>query len=386
MEWQKQKECLEKLFEDPQANDSEIIRIYEKIIKDTNYSASDDVVKFLNQKADKLLEPELCKILKELRIQSHSYLLVANNLLNLEEVNYDLLNGDVLANAIPSSTFNRLKSNLGLLGTAHSMQGPTNLLVEPMLQLATLSVQEKPFNSTTVSSVQQKPPTEQKESMPLLAVAHQPQQHNIRHATTSEHDNNRLAIKIKNQCKILERLEDSNMFSHCLNLKKTITFTDTDTSTIIKRFSFGEPNQLMERPCKTILFMGETGSGKTTMINAMINYVLGVKLKDDFRFKLVNEELNQNQAHSQTQGVNVYDIHHQKGFHIPFSLTIVDTPGFGDTRGTERDNEITSAIRDFFKHQNGIQVLFSKVLLGNYQSNGTHLKRITGIRCYCLRR
>ena len=384
MEWQKQREYLDTLFEDPQANDSEIIRIYGKIIKDTNYSHySYDVVKFLNQKADKLLEPELCKILKELRIQSHSYLLVANNLLNLEDVKYDLLNGEVLANAIPSNTLNRLKSNLGLLGTAHSMQGPTNLLVEPMLQLATLSVQEKPFNSNNVSSVQQKPPTEQKESMPLVAVAHQPQQHNIRHATTSEHDNNRLAIKIKNQCKILERLEDI-MFSHHLNLKETITFTQT--STIIKRFSFGEPNQLMERPCKTILFMGETGSGKTTMINAMINYVLGVKLKDDFRFKLVNEELNQNQAHSQTQGVNVYDIHHQKGFRIPFSLTIVDTPGFGDTRGTERDNEITSAIREFFQHQNGIQVRFSKILLGNYQSNAHILnaKCITGIGHCCL--
>jgi hypothetical protein len=355
MEWQKQKECLDTLFEDPQANDSEIIRIYGKIIKDTNYSPySYDVVKFLNQKADKLLEPELCKILNELRIQSHSYLLVANNILNLEDVKYDLLNGEVLANAIPSNTLNRLKSNLGLLMTAHSMQGPTNLLVEPMLQLTTLSVQENPFNSNNVSSVQQKPPTERKESMPLVAVAHQPQQHNIRHARTSEHDNNRLAIKIKNQCKILERLEDI-MFSHHLNLKETITFTQT--STIIKRFAFGEPNQLMGRPCKTILFMGETGSGKTTMINAMMNYVLGVEFEDDFRFKLIQEDVKGgSQAHSQTQKVTAYDIHHQNGFRVPFSLTIVDTPGFGDTRGTERDNEITSAIREFFQHQNGIQV------------------------------
>jgi hypothetical protein len=319
MEWQKQKECLEKLFENPQANDSEIIRIYEKIIKDTNYSTSDDVVQFLNQKAEKLLELELFDVLKKLRIQSRSYLLVANNLLNLEEVNYDLLSGEVLANAIPSSTLNRLKSNLGL-ATAHPIQDQANL--------------------------------------PLVAVA-QPL-HTIHHtARTSEHVNNRLAIKIKNQCKILERLEDSNMFSHCLDLKKTITFSDTDTSTIIRRFAFGEPNQLMERPCKTILFMGETGSGKTTMINAMINYVLGVEFDDDFRFKLIHEDVEGgSQAHSQTQGVTAYDIHHQNGFRIPFTLTIVDTPGFGDTRGTERDKEITSAIHDFFKHQNGIQVYF----------------------------
>ena len=102
--------------------------------------------------------------------------------------------------------------------------------------------------------------------------------------------------------------------------------------------------------------MGATGSGKTTWINAMINYVLGVKWEDDFRFKLVDEEINKNQAHSQTQGVTAYDIHHQEGSCIPFSLTIVDTPGFGDTQGTVRDNEITSSIKDFFNDPNGIQV------------------------------
>nr|CAH0113073.1 unnamed protein product [Daphnia galeata] len=115
-------------------------------------------------------------------------------------------------------------------------------------------------------------------------------------------------------------------------------------------------NNYKER-ASTILLMEETGSGKTTMINAMINYVLGVEFEDDFRFKLVDEQVNQNQAHSQTQGVTAYDLHHQNGFRIPFSLTIVDTPGFGDTRGPERDNEITSAIQEFFNHQNGIQEL-----------------------------
>ncbi len=110
--------------------------------------------------------------------------------------------------------------------------------------------------------------------------------------------------------------------------------------------------------------MGATGSGKTTWINAMINYVLGVEWDDPFRFVLIEENLRGgSQAHSQTQDVNVYDIHHQNGFRIPFSLTIVDTPGFGDNQGIARDTEISTwDISNFFEDDNGIEVqsIFSR--------------------------
>jgi predicted GTPase len=183
-----------------------------------------------------------------------------------------------------------------------------------------------------------------------FAVARE--QQNIRQRETGE-DNTRLVIQIQNQCKFLKRLKE-NTFSYQLELNET---TFDDATTIIKRFSFGKPNQLMDRPWKTLLLMGETGSGKTTMINAMINYVLGVNWEDDFRFMLIKEEVRGGtQAHSQTQGVTAYDLHYQNGFRIPFSLTIVDTPGFGDTRGIERDEEITATIKEFFEHRDGIQV------------------------------
>jgi predicted GTPase len=103
--------------------------------------------------------------------------------------------------------------------------------------------------------------------------------------------------------------------------------------------------------------MGATGSGKTTWINAMVNYVLGVEWEDDFRFKLVNEAVKgESQAHSQTQEITAYDLHYQDGFRISYSLTIVDSPGFGDTQGIKRDKEITTAVQEFFNHQHGIQV------------------------------
>ena len=101
---------------------------------------------------------------------------------------------------------------------------------------------------------------------------------------------------------------------------------------------------------KVIMILGATGSGKTTLINSMINYVFGVEYKDKFRFKLVAEygDGGGNQAHSQTSWITAYTIHHREEFKVPYTLTIIDTPGFGDTRGIQRDTEITKQIYNFF--------------------------------------
>ena len=71
----------------------------------------------------------------------------------------------------------------------------------------------------------------------------------------------------------------------------------------------------------------------------MVNYILGVQSKDPFRFKCVREDQfgAQNQAHIQTSSVTTYTIHYQKGMAVPYFIAIIDTPGYGDTRGVKRD-------------------------------------------------
>ncbi|XP_038074998.1 uncharacterized protein LOC119742856 [Patiria miniata] len=100
------------------------------------------------------------------------------------------------------------------------------------------------------------------------------------------------------------------------------------------------------------MVVGEAGAGKSTLINTMINYIFGVKWEDNFRFKLVDEHGTgaQSQAHSQTQIISSYTIHSNEQHNIPYTLTIIDTPGFGDTRGIERDRAIVEQIREFCSH------------------------------------
>ncbi|XP_072574573.1 uncharacterized protein [Paramormyrops kingsleyae] len=121
-----------------------------------------------------------------------------------------------------------------------------------------------------------------------------------------------------------------------------------------KRFAFGKENI---REHRTIMVIGATGAGKSTLINGMINYILGVKWEDDFRFKLVDEGTSKSQAESQTSLITAYEIYYQDGYTISYSITIIDTPGFGDTRGIERDRAITEQIRTFFTSDNGISTI-----------------------------
>ena len=113
---------------------------------------------------------------------------------------------------------------------------------------------------------------------------------------------------------------------------------------------------------KVLMLVGATGAGKTTLLNGIANFIVGVRLEDSFRFKVDTAEAAVNQAHSQTSWITAYTFYPMDGSRLPYPLTIIDTPGFGDTKGITRDKEIVDQVREFFStrgehgidHLNGV--------------------------------
>ena len=121
------------------------------------------------------------------------------------------------------------------------------------------------------------------------------------------------------------------------------------TERMIARQSLAKPYPIGRGETeKVLMVVGVTGAGKTTLINGMVNYILGVEWKDDFRFKLITEERKESQGYSQTRDITAYTFHPMKGSAVPYTFTVIDTPGFGGTEGLKRDKKITEQIKEFF--------------------------------------
>ena len=94
-----------------------------------------------------------------------------------------------------------------------------------------------------------------------------------------------------------------------------------------------------------LLFCGKTGDGKTTAINSLFNIIKGVKKEDKYRFILI-EEQQKKISKSQTEGVHLYFVKDDEDLPI----VIIDSAGYGDTKGKEYDEKLNEAFSYIFSN------------------------------------
>ncbi|RXN08641.1 hypothetical protein ROHU_031698 [Labeo rohita] len=82
----------------------------------------------------------------------------------------------------------------------------------------------------------------------------------------------------------------------------------------------------------------------------MVNYLLGVKFEDEIWYE-ITEEAARDQSESQTSEITMYEVFPVKS---PMSLTIIDTPGYGDTRGLEKDLDVAENLATLFQSKDGV--------------------------------
>lgn len=102
-----------------------------------------------------------------------------------------------------------------------------------------------------------------------------------------------------------------------------------------------------------VLLIGETGSGKTSFLNLISNCQFIQKhgfAKGSMRFHEFNdnglENVSSRKLESKTSGAKLYNVEL-----CELNLGVIDTPGFGDTRGLEEDKEHTKKIVEILKEE-----------------------------------
>ena len=163
------------------------------------------------------------------------------------------------------------------------------------------------------------------------------------------HKNNRYLLYLKT--KTLEaknEIEDENNTNPILNGSKKLYTKKKENEKSIDLDIYQYPiieftDEQMEKVI-TILFVGETGTGKTTLINSFVNFLMGVTINQNYRYVVSNTILRPSESHFQeTEEVSIYNIKTKDGKYYQ----ILDTPGFGNIEGINCDKIIFEKFKNY---------------------------------------
>lgn len=139
---------------------------------------------------------------------------------------------------------------------------------------------------------------------------------------------------------ILKKRNDLTIYKYS-NLERV------SNHTLVYQYFYDKYNAKDYSDAYIVLFCGKTGDGKSTAINAFFNIIKGVQLHDDYRFILITEpKKDKGQAVSQTEGVHLYYL---KDYNNK-PIIIIDSQGYGDTRGKKYDEMINEAFEFVFSN------------------------------------
>eukprot|EP00118_Oscarella_pearsei_P014135 m.119254 g.119254 ORF g.119254 m.119254 type:complete len:1286 (+) comp37681_c0_seq2:88-3945(+) len=102
-----------------------------------------------------------------------------------------------------------------------------------------------------------------------------------------------------------------------------------------------------DKDATVILMTGESGHGKSTHINGFFNWILKISPIDPIRLLLVDDRKHSD-VHSVTDKITVYRIRPHSGCRITEPLYLIDSPGFGDTKGIQADKYVARTYRVLF--------------------------------------
>lgn len=148
-------------------------------------------------------------------------------------------------------------------------------------------------------------------------------------------------------------------------------------------FTIGQPS---DQPTRCILLMGETGAGRTTFINAVINYLFGVRFEDSFRLQVKEDtEETHMETESQTDLITAYVINHKEGMKHEYNYVFIDTPGLADTCGAQQQQDTRCRLKAFLTSNFGVNELSCVGLVAkastdkNLDTEKAVLKEITSL-------
>ncbi|CAK74540.1 unnamed protein product (macronuclear) [Paramecium tetraurelia] len=107
---------------------------------------------------------------------------------------------------------------------------------------------------------------------------------------------------------------------------------------------------------KTLVLIGDSGAGKSTMINLFCNYYFGVQFEDPFRLVItdtIGKNFYQQQQKGQASNIKEYYL---EGINGRPALRIIDTPSFNETDKDQHD-DISKLILDALKNLDSITLI-----------------------------